>query len=71
MGDDIIISIPTKDIVYYTKLGDKKLRKKMIKMARDMLEKNRKDSPYLIFCKDIFYYSRDSKKVIVSNEDSL
>lgn len=71
LGDDIIISIPTKDIVYYTKLGDKKLRKKMIKMSRDMLEKNKKDSPYLVFCKDIFYYSRDRKKVIVSSEDSL
>lgn len=71
LDDDIIISIPTKDIVYFTKLNDKKLRNKMFKMATKMFEKNMKETPYLIFCKDIFIYSRDNKKISVSRDYSL
>lgn len=71
LNDDIIISIPTKDIVYYTKLNDKKLRNKMFKMARKMFEENQKKTPYLIFCRDIFVYSRENKKISVSSEYSL
>lgn len=71
LNDDIIISIPTKDIVYYTKLNDKKLRNKMFKMANKMWEENQKKTPYLILCKDIFIYSRESKKISVSSEYNL
>ena len=71
LEDDIIISIPTKDIVFCTKLNDKKLRKKMIKMARKMFEKNEKNLPYDVFCKDVFLYSRESKQISISNEFSL
>lgn len=71
LNDDIIISIPTKDIVLYTKLNDKKLRNKMFKMANKIWEENQKKTPYLIFCKDIFIYSRDNKKIFVSSEYSL
>lgn len=71
LNDDIIISIPTKDIVYYTKLNDKKLRNKMFKMANKMWEENQKKTPYLIFCRDIFIYSRESKKISVSSEYKL
>ena len=71
LNDDIVISIPTKDIVYYTKLNNKKLRNKMFKMARKMFEENQKESPYLLFYKDIFVYSLDNKKIIVSSEYSL
>lgn len=71
LNDDIVISIPTKDIVYYTKLNNKKLRNKMFKMARKMFKENQKKSPDLLFCKDIFVYSLDNKKIVVSSEYSL
>lgn len=71
LNDDLIISIPTKDIVYYTKLNDKKLRDKMFKMANKMWDKNHNETPYLIFCKDIFIYSKEDKKVSVSTEYKL
>ena len=71
LNDDIIISIPTKDIVYYTKLNDKKLRNKMFKMANKMWEENQKNTPYLLFCKDVFVYSRENKKISVSADYKL
>ena len=71
LNDDIVISIPTKDIVLLTKLSDDKLRNKMIKMARKTFERNQKESPYLIFCKDIFIYSRENKKISLSTDYKL
>ena len=40
-------------------------------MATKMFEKNMKETPYLIFGKDIFIYSRDNKKISVSRDYSL
>lgn len=71
LNDDIVISIPTKDIVLLTKLSDDKLRNKMIKMARKTFERNQKESPYLIFCKDIFIYSRENQKISLSTDYKL
>ena len=71
LNDDIIIGIPTKDIVYYTKLNDDRLKNKMLKMSKEMFERNEKKSPELIFCKDIFIYSRDNKNIFVSSDYSL
>ena len=68
LGDDIVITVPTKDIVYFTKFGDKKLRKKMLNMAKEMFLTNQKQSPYLIFSKDIFTYSRAEGKLLYSGE---
>ncbi|MDE6953072.1 MAG: hypothetical protein K2P09_04605 [Erysipelotrichales bacterium] len=71
LGDDIIMSIPTKDIVCYTKLSDKKMCKKMLKMSKKLFKENMKKTPHLIFCKDVFCYLRESKEVIVSSEYKL
>lgn len=71
LDDDIIISIPTKDLVFFTKLNDKKLRNKMINKSRDNFNRNIKENSNLIFCKDIFVYSRESKKISVSSKYSL
>lgn len=71
LEDDVIISIPTKDIVYYTKLNDKKLRKKMIGMAIKMFDDNINNSPHLVFSKDIFIYSRDKNEITISSKYSL
>lgn len=71
LEDDVIISIPTKDIVFYTKLNDKKLKNKMIGMAKKMFDDNRNNSPYLIFSKDIFIYSRENNEITISSKYSL
>ena len=71
LGDDIIISIPTKDVVCYTKLNDKKLRKKMMGLAYSIFQKCQKENPDLIFCKDIFIYSREEEKITISSKYSL
>ena len=71
LDDDIIISIPTKDIVCFTKLNDKKLCKKMLSLSSKIFEQNRKKTPELVFCKDIFIYSRNSKDITISEKNSL
>ena len=71
MGDDdVIICIPTKDIVLYTKANDKKLRKKILKMAEEMFEKNRRETPYLIFGKDVLIYTRADDTLKVTDKYS-
>ena len=71
LKDDLLICIPTKDIVYYTKAGDKKLRKTMFKMAEDMFARNQKETPNLLFSKDVYVYSRENNSVQISKEYSL
>ena len=68
IGDDVIVCIPTKDIVLYTKANDKKLRKKILKMADEMFEKNRRETPYLIFSKDVLIYSRDENVIRITDK---
>lgn len=69
--DDVIIAIPTKDLVFFTKAGDKKLVKKMLKLASDNFETNRRETPGLLFCKDIFIYTKSDGKMEVSNKIKL
>lgn len=70
LGDDIIISIPTKDVVLYTKLNDEKLRDRMLNIARETFDNN-KESLDIIFCKDIFIYLKDKKEMVISDKYSL
>lgn len=69
--DDLLICVPTKDLVFFTKAGDKKLREKMFKRAEEMFEKNRKETPNLLFSKDVYEYSRENNSVQISKEYSL
>ena len=66
LGDDVAITIPTKDVVFYTKAGDKKLRKKMMKMAEELFLSNQKETPFLVFSKDVFIYSRENGMNLLS-----
>lgn len=68
LNDDVLICIPTKDIVFYTRANDKKLRKKLFKMAEDMFDKNRKDTPQLLFSKDVYVYKRENDSIRISEE---
>ena len=68
LNDDLLICVPTKDIVYYTKATDKKLRKKMFKMAEDMFERNRKETPQLLFSRDVYVYSREKDSIQISDK---
>ena len=70
MDDDLFICVPTKDIVYFTKAGDKNLVKKVLGMAADMYENNRKETPYLLFCKDVFIYDRDKGSLEITDKYS-
>lgn len=68
LKDDLLIAVPTKDLVFLTRASDKKLVKKMMKLAREAFERNQKESPYLLFSKDVFLYSRSDKKIVISNK---
>lgn len=70
LDDDIMVCVPTKDIVLYTKANDKKLRKKILKMAEEMFEKNRRETPYLIFGKDVLIYTRADDTLKVTDKYS-
>lgn len=66
LDDDIIITIPTKDIVFFTNASNNQLRKKMLDMAHEMFTESLKDTPYMIFSKDVFLYMRREGKIVIS-----
>lgn len=68
LNDDLIICVPTKDIVYYTKAGDKSLVKKALSLASDMYATNRKETPYLLFCEYVFIFKRESGTIEISKK---
>ena len=68
LNDDVVICVPTKDIVLYTKANDRKCRKKILKMAEETFERNRKESPYLLFSKDVYIYSKEKDKIQISTQ---
>lgn len=67
-GGDLIIAVPTKDIVMFVPAGNKKLIRKLKRMAYDTMERNLKESPELIFTRDMFRYNRASNSVEVTGE---
>ena len=71
LNDDVLICVPTKDIVLYTAAGDPGRVKKMFRMAKDMYEQNRKETPYLIFSEDVFFFDRTAKKLSISEAHSF
>ena len=68
LGDDLMIVIPTKDVVLYTAAGNKECCGRILEMARDTYEYNRKETPNLLFCRDVFIYSAEDDKIRISNE---
>lgn len=58
LQDDVLIAVPTKDMVLYVKASEPKHRKKLIKMAEKIRKENQKSTPYLLFCDDLFLYSK-------------
>lgn len=71
LGDDLLVSVPTKDIVYITKANDLFLPGKMLAEARKMFETNRSQSPYLLFCRDVFRYSRKDNTLKIDPKKTL
>ncbi len=71
LNDDVIFCIPTKDIVFYTAEGNRKLRNKMLKMAADMFESNRRETPHLLFSRDVFVCSKKDRKLTVSRRYTI
>ena len=60
LKDDVVVAVPTKDVVLYTAAGNSELRSKMFSMAEETLRRNMKESPELVFSKDVFLYSREA-----------
>ena len=40
----------------------------MIKQAQKILEENQKESPFLIFSRDVFYYNKSTKELEISKK---
>lgn len=68
LQDDLLIAVPTRDVVLFTRAGDKKSIRKMIKLAWRLFEDNREQSPILIFSRDVFYYNRSTKQFTISKK---
>ena len=43
LQDDLLIAVPTKDMVLFTRAGNKKSIRKMIKQAQKIFEENQKE----------------------------
>ncbi|MCR5804682.1 MAG: hypothetical protein K6G47_10505 [Clostridia bacterium] len=71
LGDDLMIVAPTKDIVFFTKAGDKKRCKTLMKMGSKMFEDNRKNTPFLLFSRDVFIFSRKDGKLQIQKKLSI
>lgn len=68
LKDDLLIAVPTKDMVLFTGAGDKKAIQKMLKQAQEIYEENRKESPFLIFSRDVFHYNKNAKQLEISKK---
>ena len=71
LNDDLLISVPTKDIVFVTKANDLFLPGKMLKQARDMFETNLRQTPHLLFCRDVFRYNRKDNTLTIDKRRTL
>ena len=67
-GDDLMIVVPTKDMVMFTKASDKKLCKELLNRGRELFDSNQKETPYLLFSKDIFIFSREESRMILQKK---
>lgn len=70
LQDNLLITVPVKDIVLFTRAGDRKAIKRMIKQAQETYKRNQKESPLLIFSRDVFYYDKNTKQLEISNKYS-
>ncbi|MCR5608108.1 MAG: hypothetical protein K6G26_03515 [Lachnospiraceae bacterium] len=59
------MAVPTKDMVIYVKASEKEHKKKLIDMAKRIWKENEKNTPYLLFCNDLFLYSREEGRLKV------
>ena len=66
LNDDLLIAVPTKDIVLFTNASDKKQAGKMLGMAEKMFRQNQKETPYLLFSKDVFFWDRTKENLQIS-----
>ncbi len=58
LEDDLLIAVPTKDMVLFVKAGEKGHKEKLLKMAKRIFKDNEKHTPYLVFCNDLLMYSK-------------
>lgn len=70
-GSDLFIAAPTKDMILVVSADQSRAVKKMLKFAGKIFSDNMNSSRELIFTKDIFMYSRDTKQLEISSKYSL
>ena len=55
-------------MVLFTRAGDRKSIRKMMKQARQIFEENQKESQFLIFSRDVFCYNKSTKELEISKK---
>lgn len=55
-------------MVLFTRAGDKKSIRNMIKQAWQIFEVNQKESQFLIFSRDVFCYNKSTKELEISKK---
>ena len=69
--DDLMVVAPTKDMVLFTKAGSRKHCNQLIDMGSEIFERNRKESPNLLFSRDVFMFSRKDEEFRIVPRKSL
>lgn len=55
-------------MVLFTRAGDRKSIREMMKQARQIFEENQKESQFLIFDRDVFGYNKSTKELEISKK---
>lgn len=71
-NDDLIISVPAKDLVFFVPYSNKKMVKKLISFSRNVFENVRKSTNNnTLFTRDVFIYEKNSKTIRIYKKDLL
>ena len=63
LQDDLLIAVPTKDMVLFTRAGNKKSIRKMINRRRKYLKRIKRKVRFLIFSRDVSIITRVQKSM--------
>ena len=55
-------------MVLFTRAGDRKSIREMMKQARQIFEENQKESQFLTFGRDVFCYNKSTKELEISKK---
>ena len=71
-NDDLIITVPAKDLVFFTPASDKRTVKKLIGMSKNAFENVRRSgNTDRIFTRDVFIYEKNTKMLRIYKKEVL